>query len=109
MVRFRKRVLGLFMDFLRLKPPSIHGDGCTCPHLIANIGVAWGGKGAMAPPKCLGNIVIWCLGTRFSKQNSVIRRTSNILAPPNFWAGYPTDCEVSSRTYVRVSVCLSYR
>jgi len=31
-----------------------------------------------------------CFERRFSKQNSVIRLKSNILAPQNFWAGYAT-------------------
>jgi len=34
----------------------------------------------------LENIVILCFEKRFSKQNSVIRLKSNILAPPNFLA-----------------------
>jgi len=50
-----------------------------------------GRKGAMVPPKLLENIVILCVERRFSKQNSVIRLKSNILAPsPNFCAGYDT-------------------
>jgi len=52
-----------------------------------------GDKGP-SPPKFLENIVILCFERRFSKQNSVIRLKSNILAPQNFWAGYaiaPTD------------------
>ena len=36
------------------------------------------------------HIVILCFERRFSKQNSVIRLKSNILAPQNFWAGYAT-------------------
>jgi len=57
-----------------------------------------GGKGAMPPPKFLENIVILCFERRFSKQNSVIRQESNILAlpqffcPPNFW----TCCATAS-------------
>jgi len=42
-----------------------------------------GGQRGHGPPKFLGNIVILCFGRRFSKQNSVIRLKSNILAPPN--------------------------
>jgi len=48
------------------------------------------------PLKFLENIVILCFERRFSKQNSVIRLKSSILARPNFlapinfWAGYPT-------------------
>jgi len=39
----------------------------------------------------LENIVILCFERHFSKQNSVIRLKSNILAlPPNFWAGCAT-------------------
>ena len=38
-----------------------------------------GGKGTMAPPKFLENVIL-CFERRFSKQNSVIRLKSNILA-----------------------------
>jgi len=50
----------------------------------------------MAPLKFLENVVILCLETLFSKQNSVIRLKSNILAPQiflapsKFWTGYAT-------------------
>jgi len=50
----------------------------------------------MVPPKLLENIVILCFERRFSKQNSVIRLKSNILGPPNFWAGYTTVANLSS-------------
>ena len=50
------------------------------------------------PPKFLEHVVILCFEGRFSKQNSVIRLKSkilappkNFLAPPNSWAGYATD------------------
>jgi len=49
----------------------------------------------MPPRKFLENVVILCFERRFSKQNSVIRLKSNILAPqifwplPNFRAGMP--------------------
>jgi len=36
------------------------------------------------PPKCLENIAFLCFERRFSKQNSVIRLKSNILALPKF-------------------------
>jgi len=49
------------------------------------------------PPKFLENIVILCFERRFSKQNSVIRLKSNILPPPNFWAGYATDSRGSGQ------------
>jgi len=39
----------------------------------------------MPPPKFLENIVILCFERRFSKQNSVIRLKSSILAPPKFF------------------------
>jgi len=48
-------------------------------------------------PKFLENIVILCFEKRFSKQNSVIRLTSNIFGPqnvwplPNFGAGYAIE------------------
>jgi len=35
-----------------------------------------------------------CFESRFSEQNSVIRLKSNILALPNFWAGYATVSNV---------------
>jgi len=38
----------------------------------------------MPAPKYLENIVILCFERRLSKQNSVIRVKSNILALPNF-------------------------
>jgi len=47
---------------------------------ISTTGVARGGRGAM-PPTFLENIVILCFERRFSKQNSVIRLKTNILAP----------------------------
>jgi len=47
-------------------------------------GIARGGKGAMPPQKFLENVAILCFERRFSKQNSVIRLKSNILAPPKF-------------------------
>jgi len=50
----------------------------------------------MGPPKCLENIVILCFERRFSKQNSMIRLKSNILAPPNFWVGYATAFSVKT-------------
>jgi len=50
------------------------------------IGVARGGKRAMLPQKYIENIVISCIERRLSKQNSVIRLKSNILAPPKFLA-----------------------
>jgi len=50
-----------------------------------SIGVDRGAKKAM-PPQNLENIVILCFERRFSKQNSVIRLKSNILAPTNFFA-----------------------
>ena len=42
-------------------------------------------RGAIARPKFLENIVILCFERRFSKQISVIRVKSNILAPPKFF------------------------
>jgi len=43
----------------------------------------------MALPNILENIVILCFERRFSKQNSVIRLKSNILAPPIFGLATP--------------------
>jgi len=34
-----------------------------------------------------------CFERSFSRQNSVIRLKSNILPPPNFWAGYATGAK----------------
>ena len=64
-----------------------HEVHCNIPTVI---GVARGVKRAMAPPTFLENIVFLCFERRFSIQNGVIRLKSNILAPPNFWAGYAT-------------------
>jgi len=46
------------------------------------------------PPKFLENshFALW----RFFKQNGVIRLQSNILANPNFWAGYATASNTES-------------
>jgi len=41
-----------------------------------------GGQRGYAPPKILENVVILCFESFFSKQNSIIRLQSNILAPP---------------------------
>jgi len=49
-----------------------------------------GGQRGYAPPKFLENVVILCFESFFSKQNSIIRLQSNILAPQKFWAGYAT-------------------
>ena len=55
------------------------------------IGVARGrGQKGHDPPKFLKNIIILCFERRFSKQNSVVRLKSYILALLNFWAGYAT-------------------
>ena len=67
-----------------------------CPinkHVAQIIGVARGGKGAMAP-QFLENIVILCFKRRFSKQNSVIRLKSSILAPAKFldWLHHWLKC-----------------
>ena len=56
------------------------------------------------PPKFLKHLVVLWFEGRFSKENSVIRQKSNILAspkifaspnifasPPNSWPGYATD------------------
>jgi len=50
--------------------------------IIWRIGVA---RGATPPKKFLENIVILCFERRFSKQNSVIRVKSNILAQKKFF------------------------
>jgi len=47
-----------------------------------------GGQRGHGPPKFLENTVILCF-----EQNSVIRLKSNVLAPPNFWAGYATGLQ----------------
>jgi len=49
-----------------------------------------GPNGAPLPPNFLENTGILSFERRFSKQNSVIRLKSNILAPQNFWSGYAT-------------------
>ena len=59
-----------------------------CHFGVACIGIARG-QGSHSPLNFY-NAVILCLDSerRFSKQNSVICLRSNILPPPNFWAGY---------------------
>jgi len=52
-----------------------------------------GGQRGHGPFKRLENIVTLRFERRFSQQNRVIRLNSNIWAPPNFWAGYATDCK----------------
>ena len=71
-------------------------------YYVTFIGVARGWPRGPWPPKCSEHMVILCLERRYPKQNSVIRRKSNILAPPNFWAGcageyiaYPLTPEVT--------------
>jgi len=63
--------------------------------MIRNHRRGQGGPKGTWSPKFLENIVILCVERRFSKQNSVIHRKSNILAPQfffpqNFRAGYAT-------------------
>jgi len=54
------------------------------------------GSKRVMTPKFVENRVIFCFERPFSRQNSVIRLKSNILAPkfirspPNFWVGYAT-------------------
>ena len=78
----------------------------------------WAAKGVMPHPKFSENIIILCFERHFSKQNGVIRLKSNILAPPNFWAGYATETliihpEISKRTKILMELfyiaCLSTR
>jgi len=70
-------------------PRFVHTAVFKSPVRAVSIGVAKGGKGAMAPPKFLENIVILWFERPFSTQNSVIRLKSNI-PPPKLWAGYAT-------------------
>jgi len=59
----------------------------------------------MPPPRFLENIVILCFKRRFSKQNSVIRLKSNILALPNFCPpqifGLATPLAASERVFCK--------
>jgi len=64
-----------------------------------------GGQRGHGPPKCLENIVILCFERRVSKQNSVIRLKSNILLPPNFWAGYATG-QMWPFPRVKIMLCI---
>ena len=75
---------------------------------IGFIGVARGGESGHAPlPKFLENIVILCFERRFSRQTSVVRLKSNILAPPNFlappkflgWLRHWLDCHGFQRNH----------
>ena len=60
-----------------------------------------GAKGAMPSPQFWENKVILCFERRFSRQNSVLRLKSNILAHPNFWAGYATGPQAKEWTWVK--------
>jgi len=55
------------------------------------IGVARGGAKGVMLPKIFGKHRHLGFERRFSKQNSVIRLKSNILAPPKFWAHYAVN------------------
>jgi len=44
-----------------------------------------GGPKGPCPPKFFDDVVIFCFERSFSKQNSVIRQKSNILAAPQFF------------------------
>jgi len=70
-------------------PRFVHTAVFKSPVRVVSIGVAKGGKGAMAPPKFLENIVILWFERPFSTQNSVIRLKSNIVPPPNFGLATP--------------------
>jgi len=74
-------------------PRCNQGIGVTS----GGIGVTRGAKGAMPPPNILENIVIFCFKRRFSKQNSVIRLKSNILAPPKFLGWLRHSCVVTQK------------
>jgi len=73
--------------------------------LLPTIGVARGQRGQV-PPTFLEHIVILCFERRFSKQNSVIRLKSDILAPLKFlgWLRhwYPLNCK---ETLMKLFTC----
>ena len=56
---------------------------------LVTISAARGDQRGHAPPKCLENMVILCFERHFSKQCSVIRPKSNILAPPKIYFSPP--------------------
>ena len=79
-----------FFLYSGLQPSTRMSNKLHYVDTLRLIGVARGEQRSHVPPKFLENIVILCFERRFSKQNSVIRLKSNILAPPKFWAGYAT-------------------
>jgi len=82
MIVFIKIKEALLLPFSSAKDHGSNAPPC--------IDVARGGQRGHGPPKFLENLIILCFERRFSKQNSVICLKSNILASPNFWAGYAT-------------------
>jgi len=56
-------------------------------------------------PKFLENLVILCFERRYPKQNIVIHLKSNILVPPNFWAGYATVSAMEKAMFQHVHIC----
>ena len=57
---------------------------CYSLYTFSLIGVAKGSQGGHAPPNCWKAVML-CFERRLSKQNSVIRLKSNILATPKFF------------------------
>ena len=70
------------------------------------IGVARGGAKRVMPPNFWKNMVILYFERLFSQQNNVIRLKSNILAPPNFWAGYATEICSSGSTSLKTPLSM---
>jgi len=68
---------------------SVSRNGRTAWHRRSQ-----GGKRPCPSTKFLENIFIFCFEKRFSKQNSVIRLKSNILAPQKF-LGWLRHCSLA--------------
>ena len=74
-------LLGRAIGYI-ISPPKIL-VGCG-PGPCNHIGVARGGLGVPGPPQIFITQLFCALRSGFSKQNSVVRLKSNILATPNF-------------------------
>jgi len=53
-------------------------------------------QGGHGLPKFLEYLVILCFKRQYLKQNAVPWLKSNILTPPNFWAGHASTAHVST-------------
>jgi len=73
-------ILNSFLVIIEVNP-LFHTEYLVYEEVYHDYRRSQGGAKEPCPPKFLENIVILCFERRFSKQNSVIRIKSNILAP----------------------------